>query len=315
MVTREITHKSFNYCYRIYKNVEEEFDPIFFVSGAFQNMDSWKMFSSYFMKKTTVIVADLPGVGSADFLPEEYDLDFLADCIYRILEETSIRNVYMISASYGTPISYKFAQKYPHKVSLLTMAGTMKQIPERLKKIIAKSFQFAKARNSEEFAQYVLKNGLMYYEKDAINKINRFAVVERVINRQLRAMDSLSMDKYISNTNRLLNENPLEVSTIPKLKILTFTGECDVFTTPDSCREFAMELNNSTFTTIKNADHLFHLEQTKTVIELLYRFGKGLDLECIHNCNEIEIFNQDSNSNGNLHCTTGNLNGIGVSTL
>ena len=290
MKTNEIKHQGFKYYYRIYKNEKQELDPIFFVSGAFQNMDSWKLIANYFMKKTTVIVADLPGMGLADHLPYEYDLDFLVDSIYLILEDASINKVYMISASYGTPICYKFAKKYPEKVSLLTLAGTMKELPKDLKENISESIQIAKKGNAQEFAKFVLKNGLMYNDKDADCKINRFELVKRMLSMQLNLLDKSSMNKFVSNSKRLLQETCLNFDNSPNLKTLIFTGEYDVFTTPESCRKFAQNLNDSTFTTIKKADHLFHLEQTKTTIELLYRFGTGCKLDGIKNCNEIESF-------------------------
>jgi pimeloyl-ACP methyl ester carboxylesterase len=62
-------------------------------------MESWKRISNYFMDKTTVIIADLPGMGMADHLPAGYDLDFLVDSIHRILEEASIDKVYRISCT------------------------------------------------------------------------------------------------------------------------------------------------------------------------------------------------------------------------
>lgn len=288
--TNEIKHQGFKYYYRIYKNNKEELDPIFFVSGAFQTMESWKYISNYFIEKTTVVVADLPGMGLADHLPEDYDLDFLVDSVYAILEKASIKKVYMVSASYGTPICYKFAKKYPERVSLLTLAGTMKELPQCAKNNISESIQIAKHGKTHEFAKYVLKNGLMYNDKDADDKINKYAFVNRILGMQLRHLDKESMKKFVSNSTRLLKENSLNFDHIPNCKTLIFTGEYDIFTTPNSCREFAMKMKDSTFTTIKKADHLFHLEQTKTTIDLLHRFGTLCDLNGIKNCNEIESF-------------------------
>lgn len=290
MKTKSIKYQGFKYYYRIFENKNQEIDPVFFVSGAFQDMDSWKLLSDYFIPKTTVILADLPGMGMADYLPDDYNIDFLVDCLYQIFEEAGLKKVYMISASYGTILGYKFAKKYPEKISMMTLGGTMKKLPQNLKDIIAQSMALAKAGKTNEFAEYVLKNGLMYNGKSANQKIANYEKVYELVHRQLSNLDESLTKKFVSNTKRLLNESQLEINHSLKINTLIFTGEYDVFTSPESCRNFALQHNNSTFTTIKKADHLYHLEQTMTTIELLYRFGKGLNLEGIENCNEIEFF-------------------------
>lgn len=294
MQVNEIEYQNFKYYYRIYKNDNEELDPIFFISGAFQNMDSWRLISNHFISKTTVVVADLPGMGLADYLPEDYDVDFLVEAVYKILEEVSLENVYMISASYGTILGYKFAKKYPEKISIMVLAGTMKELSQLLKDRIIGSIDIAKKGETQEFAAYVLKNGLMYDGKDADEKINKFKFVKRVLNKQLSAFNKSEMDKYVSNSKRLLNESPIDFIDVPSIKTLIFTGEYDVLTTPESCRNFARKLKNSIFTTIKHADHLFHLEQPTIVIELFTRFGKGDNFDGIENCGEIEFFKASS---------------------
>ena len=50
-------------------------------------------------------------------------------------------------------------------------------------------------------------------------------------------------------------------------------------------------LNNVTYTTIKNADHLCGLEHFNTNIELITKFITNKELVHIKNCNRVEILN------------------------
>ena len=50
------------------------------------------------------------------------------------------------------------------------------------------------------------------------------------------------------------------------------TGEFDTFTTPAMCRELAATCADSQFTTIRNADHMVHLQRSTEIVDLMLRF-------------------------------------------
>jgi hypothetical protein len=102
--------------------------------------------------------------------------------------------------------------------------------------------------------------------------------------------------KYTSNTLRLLHHEPLDLKQSPNCKTLIFTGEYDCFTQPKYCREIANSFPLCYFTTIKNADHLFHLEQFSVTAHLLYAFTQGLSVISSEDINEIELCGQYSPS-------------------
>lgn len=104
---------SYNYYYRVIESRNENFEPTFFISGAFQNMDSWKRFANAFSDQTTVILADLPGTGKSDIVEDDVPLEFFSEAIYKIIKDTGVEKVYLVSASYGTPLAYAFAKKIP----------------------------------------------------------------------------------------------------------------------------------------------------------------------------------------------------------
>lgn len=285
----ELTLNGYRYYYRMLKCDNEMIDPIFFLSGAFQSMDSWDRFIKYFRDKTTLIFADLPGGGTADTLPENYGLDFLVASVGKILNHSSIPRVNILSASYGTPIAYEFAKQNPYQVSHLGLVGIMREIPIESKASVHHTITLLRQNRVDEFADEVL-NGLLCM--DPFKEVNKRNIVSKFFRRQLQSLTPNQIEKYISNTIRLLQQPPLNIDQSPNVPTLVFTGEYDSFTKPDYCKEIADSFKNARFTTIKNADHLCHLEQFNTVIQLFDRFYFDESLDNIPGCNDIEYIRQ-----------------------
>ena len=285
---KKLNCHGYNYFYRVIESRNNDFEPTFFISGAFQDMDSWKRFANAFSKDTTVILADLPGTGKSDIVEDDVPLDFFSETIYKIVEDIGVEKVYLVSASYGTPIAYTFAKNYPELVTKLVLAGTMKEIPFHMREKIIRSVHLAEKNLMEEFGWFATREGLLCLDPE--KQIERRELAIRVLNAELKNMTRDAADKYIMNTNRLLNFQSIDISESPDVSTLVFTGEYDVFTIPDYCREIASSFSDSIFTTIKNADHLFHIERFDTTLEILFRFVKNLPLEKIEGCNEIEYY-------------------------
>ncbi len=113
MIKTELELENHKYYYAINQCKNDQADPILFINGAFQCMNSWQKAVDHFKDNTTTIVADLPGWGDADFLSDDYDFDFLARAIFQILEKESINKINIVSTSYGTPIAVSFAKNFP----------------------------------------------------------------------------------------------------------------------------------------------------------------------------------------------------------
>ena len=278
----------YNYYYRVIEGKSNNFEPTFFISGAFQNMDSWKRFVNAFSNETTVILADLPGIGKYDIISDSVPLDFFSEAIYKIIEDIGIGKVYLVSASYGTPLAYMFTKNYPELVSKLVLAGTMKEIPFHMRDKILYSVELAEKNLMDEFAWFATHNGLLCLDPEKY--IVRRELALRVLNAELKNMTRLETEKYIMNTNRLLSLQSIDINNSPNVSTLVFTGEFDIFTLPEYCKEIASSFSDAIFTTIKNADHLFHIERFDTTLEMLMRFVKDLPLEKIEGCNEFEYF-------------------------
>lgn len=285
----ELVKNGFRYYSRVLECEKESCQPILFLGGAFQSMDSWDKFISHFQGKTTLILADLPGVGKADLLTAEFGLDFLTECVKNIIDHTSVQKINILSASYGSPIGYLFAKKYPYHVDHLILAGIMKEIPRESYDAVYRTTVLLRQKEMKDFADEVI-NGLLCLDP---LKVSKSRIIARMFRKQLMHLSSEQSERYIENTLRLFLHTPININQSPNITTLVFTGEHDPFTKPEYCKEIAKSFNNSIFTTIKNADHLFHMEQFDTVIDLTHKFFFNETLENINGCNRIEYLNNN----------------------
>ena len=276
----------YNYRYTKSRSPSPKMAPMLFLCGAFQNSNSWRRFENHFSAFTDVIVVELPGNGQSDTFPAQYGIDYYRQALLQVLADTNLPRVYLIAASYGTPIAYDFSQHYPEKVERLVLAGTMRKIPEHMRNTIKHSLVLIEQGNLKEFTDRTIK---ALCSNTLLNKSARYSLGARVLKSQLQQYSKEEQEKYSENTKRLLQMEPLKLSSPPNVKTLVFTGEYDEFTRPEHCEEIANAIPEALFTTIKNADHLFHLQQFKTTVELLENFGQERTISDISGCNHVQL--------------------------
>ena len=293
------SYLGFKFSYQKISPLNADPIPALFVSGAFQSMQSWHRFAKYFLARgKSVIMVDLPGTGDSDPLPCSYGQDYLADAIKLMLDEAGVERVSVISASYGTPTAFCFAQAYPHKVESLILCGTMREIPDYVKDGLSHTLITLRSGNIKEFAKEVLGitgpykgQGLLC--TDPKRQISKHRVAMRLLYGQLISMTPLERIKYELNTLRLIKHGSIDINQAPACNTLIFTGEHDCFTLPSYGKEMASRLPNSNFTTVRNSDHLVHIEQFRTTAELIHNFSYGLPIDCVPNLNAIEYVGTD----------------------
>lgn len=280
----------YNYYYRVIncsdKQAEQKY-PLILISGAFQDMNSWKRYVNAFRNEYKIILLDLPGTGKSDLLPERFGLEFLTGALAHFVMSLGVEKVEMVAVSYATPIGYAFAKEYPEKVSHLVLCGTMREIPDNMREATAHAIQMLNGNKMHEFAIEVLD---VLTNREIPERIANFYLVERILYRGLATMSDELKERFVENTSRLLRHDPLDISTKSYTRTLVMTGEYDIYTRPEYCREIAASIVNSVFLTIRSADHLFHLEQFAATEQVIRRFLQDQPLEKIPEINEINYF-------------------------
>lgn len=283
-----LTSHGFSYHYRIFKCPEPKFAPVFIFNGFLQSMQSWTKYIKYFIDSSNVIIADLPGAGNADTIKiGEFNLNIFAELVNEIICETKSEKVDIIAASYGAGIAYSFARNYPEKVNHLTVAGVISKLPPEIKIKIEQSVEYLKKNEMRLFSNLMIENLLNSKYK---SKIMNYGIIERLLRHQFKSLSSNEKEKYINNAHHLLTQSEIEIEPISEIKKLVVTGEYDILTEPQSGREIASTFSNCIFTTIKNADHLFHLEQLEITLALIKRFFGEESLETLPGINRVEYY-------------------------
>jgi pimeloyl-ACP methyl ester carboxylesterase len=260
--------------------------PLVFVSGTFHNSESWHKYAKHFGKKRTVILAELPGAGDSGFLPERYGVDFLAGSLRHMLDEERMPRVHLVASSDGTVVAYRLAQMYPDRVASLILAGTMSELPSHTRPRVNSSLASLQRGAMDDFATNWV-NTLMCPDpgKTIVNR----RLAESVLRTDLVRMPGQARAKYVSNAQRLMQHLPMDLGDAPNVRVLVFTGEHDEFTRSDACRRIASAFPTSVFTTIQDADHLFHIERFDTTAALLEQFMNEEPLDGIPATNAIEV--------------------------
>ena len=285
----ELRLDGFRYFYRVYPNPESNFDPFVLISGSFQSIETWKKHAEWLNQFAPVIVFDAPGVGLSDLLPAHYGLDFLANSLLKVLEIEGVSQINLLGISYGTPIAYTFAQLYPHKVNRMILAGVMKEVPADQVEDIQKSIILLQEGKIGDFVDTVIQRLICQDEQKHVEKRRS---IKRIVRSMLSRASTDDLEKYKQNHLRMITHSPLDLTVPPDVPTLVFTGEHDTCTPRHHCLELAKAFSKGIYTTIQNADHLFHLEQFLTVVGLAADFFLELPLEALEGCTPIEYFSQ-----------------------
>ena len=259
--------------------------PVLLVSGGLQSTRLERRFAEHFAQSTTVITCHLPGTRRSDALPSCHGLDFLAFAMANVLDRLEIPRVHVVAASYGGPIAYRFAQRFPGSVERLVLAGVMKEMPAAVRASALRTLAALRDERMADFAREVA-DGLLCTDPD--RPVERRALARRLLTRQFERMGPAGRVRYCYNTRRQLEHLNLDLEAAPSVPALVFTGEHDVYTTPSACREIADAFDEAVFTTIRRADHLFHLERFEATLSLVSWFLTGSRIQNADDYTEFE---------------------------
>ncbi|MEV4873927.1 alpha/beta fold hydrolase [Streptomyces syringium] len=264
--------------------------PVVLVGGAFQTKESWGRVEAEFLAHADIFTVDLPGWGRADVLPEDHGVEFLADALRHMLDEAGLDAVNLVGGSYGTAITYTFAQRHPDRVHRMALVGTMTSIPDHAEAAIRRAMELMRAERTEDFAETVLD---LLFNPRAIDSVVLGSRLRQGMRRRLHTLHPEEGAQALANTTRLLVHKKLDTSITPTMPVLVATGEHDHFTTPNLCREVAATCADSWFTTIADADHMVPFERSAEIVDLITRFFTDQPLTGLSYCPDAEHISQE----------------------
>jgi len=275
MKTIEMSLRDYTYYYTIEKNSRDRIAPIVFINGAFQNMKSWHPISQYLSEWTTTIVLDLPGWGLADHLPANIDFGIYAEAINNVLKEEGVEDVNVISTSYGTPIATQFAKRYPAKIDHLILTAPLMEINPALKTQYQLLEDIISKKDLPTLAEFLFDIGLMNSKEGEKGNILQFELISALFKQQILRLSEDKLQKFMSNTDRIMSYGSSSIAGIENMKTLVLTGQYDTFTSCGEGRALAVRFANAEFYEVPAADHLFLFENPEFATKLISDFLIG----------------------------------------
>ncbi|MFA5173359.1 MAG: alpha/beta hydrolase [Candidatus Paceibacterota bacterium] len=195
---------------------------------------------------------DLPGFGSSENPPENFDLEKYAVLIKDFIKKENLKKVCLIGHSFGGRITLKFSSLFPEFIDKLVLVGSAGLPPKNKKtflKIMAKIFKpFFKLPFLKSFRPKIYK--------------------------LLGSDDYLATPALKNVFLNVIKENlePL----LPKIKAETLLvwGEEDKTTPLYMAETFRRKIKNSRLEIIKDAGHFNFLDQPEEFSKILFNFVK-----------------------------------------
>ncbi|WP_372410948.1 alpha/beta fold hydrolase [Streptomyces luteireticuli] len=247
-------------------------DPVLFIGGAFQDMYAWQRHAAVLAPHATVVTVDLPGWGGAEPLPPSYGVDFLARAAGLAMERAGFARWNLVGASYGALIGHRLVQLRPRSVvraAFSGIAGTPSAAEIATLRACAELLRDGRpARFAEEVTAHLMCT-------DPARPVRRREAVRRVLFSQLAGAAPQARRKMLGNLQRLWATRLFHPGPPPDVPTLVFTGEHDTVTPPAAGRRFAAGYPRGVFVTVREADHVVHLERDREYSELLLTHFRG----------------------------------------
>ncbi|MEU1697076.1 alpha/beta fold hydrolase [Streptomyces hirsutus] len=282
---RTLTFEGFAYGCRIVHQSAPRTAPLLLLGGSSQNRYSWQGHEKWLAPLCTVITVDLPGYGSADFLPSRYGIDFLAAAVQHMLVETGMPPVNLFGGCFGEVVGLRFAQLHPESVRRIVFCGAAMRLPEIYTEAVPRLAQALERGEIEAAADGLVG---LFMSNPGAGQVRRHAAVARLLHHQFMTQTTDELRKAVEHNTRLVTHGCYEPLPVPAVPALVFTGEYDTLCTPQMGRELAATIPAARFTTVKEADHLVTVERRQEASDLIGRFCTDRPIDDLPYCAPVE---------------------------
>ncbi|MFE9724127.1 alpha/beta fold hydrolase [Streptomyces sp. NPDC005794] len=282
---RALTFEGFTYHCRIVHQDRPRAEPLVLLGGSSQNRYAWSRHEKWLAEYCTTVTVDLPGYGTADFLPAEHGIDFLAANVRHMLEELSMPQINLVGSCFGGAIAMRFAQQHPEYVAKLGLVGMTLVIPDDYAAAVPRWTRMLEHGDRAGIAGELVER---FMSPAGTGTVRKHAIVSRLLLRQFMAQSDDELRKSVEHNARLMSHDWFRDEPLPSVPSLVCTGEYDTLCTPTVGRAVAASLPSASFTTIREADHLAPVERMEEFSDLIVRFCTNGPLIGLPYCNPIE---------------------------
>lgn len=282
---RTLSFEGYAYHCRILHQDAPQTAPLVLLGGSSQNRYAWRRHEKWLTPWCTMVTVDLPGYGDADFLPARYGLDFLAANVRHMLSELAMPEVNLIGTCFGGAIALRFAQHYPGYLARLGLIGMTKVIPDDYADSVPRWTRMLERGDRAQIATELVQR---FMSPPGAGLVRKHEVVSRLLYAQFMAQSDDEIRMSVEHNARLMRHEWYRGEPVPAVPSLVFTGEYDTLCPPSMGREVAASLPASSFTTIKEADHLAPVERMAEFSELIVKFCTRQLITGLPYCNPVE---------------------------
>lgn len=250
--------------------------PVILLGGAFQNFTSFRDEVELLHSTHPVIMIDLPSQGNNNQLAPELDLPDYAHLLNEFCIQQELPRVILIGISYGSAMSTLFASAYPEKAESLLLSGITCFRRESLLTLLDDGLGLLSEGNMKAFAASAVCNLINHCQ---LHNTGVSPIYRRMLYRQIARMSHNEQQRYIQNTERLLNFEGF--TGFPECPTLIATGEYDNFTLPSENAAVARQCKQAVFAIIHNADHLAQYERKEASSTLFHQFLQNASIDNI----------------------------------
>lgn len=251
--------------------------PVVILGGAFQNFNSYKYCVEPLLEAGSVVLVDLPSLGSNDQVVNaltgekalDLDIDHLAAILGQWANEVHLNKLSMMGMSLGSVIAANFAAQNPDKMERLVLMGVMQKTRKSWQMLMDEALHLLNENRMAEFGQAMI----LYLVNHARLKETRMSPTARkLFYQQMADFGENERIRYVINSSRLLR---IKYVPSPTCETLVATGQFDGFTLPHENANFALHCPNMQFALIKNADHVPQLQKRRETLDLFTTFLRG----------------------------------------
>jgi pimeloyl-ACP methyl ester carboxylesterase len=115
-----------------YVNYGKGNEALVLIHGWTQNADAWRDNVGDLVKRSRVLVVELPGHGQSDKPQVTYSMDYFARAIEAVMRDAQVKRAVLVGHSMGTPVARQFYRKYPEKtLAIVIVDGSLRPFGDK----------------------------------------------------------------------------------------------------------------------------------------------------------------------------------------
>lgn len=258
-----------------FENIEIEYNDsgrgqaLVLLHGYLEAKEVWNPVVEILERSYRVISVDLPGHGNSGVAGEVHTMEFLAESVRMVVEQTGVKRILLAGHSLGGYVTLAFLEKYPDMLAGYVLfhshpeADTPEAIAKRNREIMV-------VEAGKKDIMYPANISMMFAEKNLPHMASALA-------RSKQIASLIPARGIIAMLNGMM-VRPSRVSVLEKgiVPLLWLLGRHDRYFSPEKVLATIKIPENGRVAILENSGHLGFIEETEVSTKLICEFAEGL---------------------------------------